>query len=86
MQKTSFQIGYQGNPFNSGTPSKPQTQSFTDRSKNDPYRREVGVNSKPHQAKGGQMQKENFSLGKEGGEFRTMNQAYYRWIQPKGDH
>jgi len=44
------------------------------------------VGEVPKSAKAGNtMQKENFSLGKNGGEFRTMNQAYYKWIQPKGD-
>ena len=84
MQTTSFKMGYQGNPFDSNTQSKPQ--SYTDRNAKFPYKRETGVKPGNIASKGNQMQKENFSLGKNGGEFRTMNQAYYRWIQPKGDH
>ena len=85
MQTTSFKMGYQGNPF-SGTPQNPQ--SHTERGQTVPYRREVGgtVLPKSITAKGNSNQRENFSLGQNGSEFRTMNQAYYRWIQPKGDH
>lgn len=86
MQTTSFKMGYQGTPFNSNTPSANQ-QAHTDRGKTVPYKREVGgAPPKSTTAKGAtSMHKENFSLGKSGGEFRTMNQAYYRWIQPKAD-
>mmetsp|Transcript_13244 Transcript_13244/g.14871 ORF Transcript_13244/g.14871 Transcript_13244/m.14871 type:complete len:93 (-) Transcript_13244:31-309(-) len=81
IQKTSFVMGFQGNPFNSSTP-----QSYTDRGQTAPYKRAVGEAPKSTQAKGGNpMQKENFSLGKSDGDFRTVNQAYYKWIQPRGD-
>lgn len=84
VQKTSFVMGFQGNPFNASTPSG--GQSNTERGKTVGYKREVGNSAKPvGQTKSTTMQKENFTLGQNGGEFRTMNQAYYRWIQPKGD-
>ena len=85
-QKTSFKIGFHGNPFNAQTPSG--GNASTDRSRPRPHPRaasEVGNNQLS--SKGSvQMQRENFSLGKDNGEFRTMNQAYYRWIQPRGDN
>ena len=85
IQKTSFVMGFQGNPFNSSSPSSNQP-AYTDRPRNVPYQRVVGEAPRTAQAKAGNvMQKENFSLGKNGGDFRTMNQAYYRWIQPRGD-
>lgn len=86
IQKSSFAIGYQGNQFGSVTPSK-NALSYTDRGKSVPYQRVVGELSKStHSTKASNhMQKENFSLGKNTGEFRTMNQAYYKWIQPQGD-
>ncbi len=82
VQKTSFQMGFQNNQFGSNA-----SQGYTDRAKQVPYQRVVGdslkgSNSSKHATS---MQKENFSLGKSEGEFRTMNQAYYKWIQPKGD-
>jgi hypothetical protein len=79
-QKTSFAIGYQGNQFNVNIPSG---NSATNR--NVPYQRVVGDLANHSSRVSNTMQKENFSLGKDGGEFRTMNQAYYKWIQPKGD-
>jgi len=86
VQKTSFQMGFQSNQFNSGTPYK-NPPSYTDRARPVPYQRVVGEPPKttPHPKGGNSMQKENFSLGKESSEFKTMNQAYYRWIQPKED-
>lgn len=85
IQKTSFVMGFQGNPFNAQTPNR-GPPSYTDRSRPAPYQRVVGEMPKSSSTKAANsMQKENFSLGKNGGEFRTMNQAYYRWIQPKGE-
>ena len=83
IQKTSFCIGFQGNPFNSRTPANQQT-SITDRGKN--HSRGVGRTVNESALGSNKMQKENFSLGNPAGsDFRTMNQAYYRWIQPRGD-
>lgn len=87
VQKTSFKIGFQGNPFNAQTPNGGNS-SITDRSKPKAYQRAASEIAKSSFAQKGssQMQKENFVLGKDNDEFRTMNQAYYRWIQPKGDN
>jgi hypothetical protein len=88
VQKTSFVMGFQGNPFHSNTPSGAAAASFTDRGRPVPYQRMAGDMAKATSSTkaANSMQKENFSLGKQGGEFRTMNQAYYKWIQPKADH
>lgn len=87
VQKTSFKIGFQGNPFNAQSPSGANA-SVTERSKSKANQRAASDLAKSSFAQKGssQMQKENFVLGKDNGEFRTMNQAYYRWIQPKGDN
>jgi hypothetical protein len=86
IQKTSFVIGFQGNPFSAQTPSG-GASALTDRQRPSSQKRSPGDMAKSTSSTkaGNANQRENFRLGQNGGDFRTMNQAYYRWIQPKGD-
>ena len=85
-QKTSFAIGFQGSPFNSYTPSGNHLQ-LSDRSRiTSDLRVGSDLSSSSFASKGtAKMLKEHFSLGRSNGEFKTINQVCYRWIQPRGD-
>lgn len=86
IQKTSFVIGFQGNPFNSWTPNGDKFQA-NDRSRPTQSLRASSELARNSFALKGtvKMLKEHFAFGKEPSEFKTINQGYYRWIQPRGD-
>ena len=93
MQKTTFTMGSYGNQFKTSNQTdfnESEKQSFSNsappsQSLNVRQARNGGLNEVTAGKVKKQMLRDNFVLGNTPKDFRTMNQAVFRWIQPAAE-